>query len=93
MFNQWKEMKPRTEISAADLYVLLNRELKRRQARECAVCYIPLPFRIDRYEDGANWEIIPPPDCGGSCAQVIDEIFDEYASQYDLKPPGDDPAA
>ncbi len=75
----------RQEISAADLYVLLNREFQRRKRGACEACQVQPPFRIDRTDGGANWEIVPPRDCGCDCAHVIEEVVNELASRYDLK--------
>lgn len=76
----------RRPISAADLYVLLNREFKRRQARTCEACQIPLPFRVTRSDaSGPNWEIIPPAGCGYECAQLAEDLAAELGRLYELK--------
>jgi hypothetical protein len=81
------KMKTRTEIYAADLYVLLQRELRRRQSPECDACYVQLPFRVDRVDAMAtNWEVVMPPPCGKGCAAVIDDLVSEFQQLYDLKP-------
>ncbi len=78
-------MNKRTAVSAAELYVMLNREFKRRQPRDCSVCYIQLPYRVDR-RDGAsaNWELVSPMDCSKGCKQLVDELVLEYSRLYDL---------
>ena len=79
-------MRNRTEIAAADLYVLLQREFRRRQVPECSACYVQLPFRVDRNErDAPNWEVIFPPGCGYGCREVLDSVIEEFARQYDLR--------
>jgi hypothetical protein len=80
-------MEKRTAVSAAELYLLLTREFKRRQSGKCGACFIQLPYRVDRHaNDASNWELPMPPDCGGECRGVIEDLFDELSAQYDLKP-------
>ena len=79
-------MTNRTEIYAVDLYVLMQREFRRRQTHVCAVCYVQLPFRVDRHDArAANWEVVIPPPCALSCAAVIDEIVSEFQQLYELR--------
>ena len=80
-------MKNRTELNAADLYVLLQREFRRRQAPQCSACFVQLPYRVDRAEeDAANWEImLPPPACNFGCRQLAEELVDEFRALYDLR--------
>ncbi|HEX4333607.1 MAG TPA: hypothetical protein VH040_15830 [Usitatibacter sp.] len=78
-------MKNRTELAAADLYVLLQRELRRRQAN-CTDCFMQLPFRVDRNDpDAPNWEVVMPPPCNHGCAGLIDELVFEFGQLYDLR--------
>jgi hypothetical protein len=78
-------MSKRIVISAAELYVKLDREFRRRQSPECETCYIQLPFRVDRQDDTVcNWEIVPPPRCSQGCLELIDELVAHYAPLYDL---------
>ncbi len=80
-------MKTRTRIQAADLYVLLQREFRRRQVRECETCYVQLPFLIDRpTPDAANWEVIVPRACTLRCNEILEQVVDELGGQYDLVP-------
>jgi hypothetical protein len=82
-----EKMKTRTEIYAADLYVLLQREFRRRQTPECTACYVQLPFRVDRRDErAANWEVVMPPPCSYACAAIVDEIVSDLQQLYDLKP-------
>lgn len=79
-------MEKRTAISAEDLYVLLTREFKRRQSGRCNACFIQLPYRVDRNQDAArNWELPMPPDCGGECRGIIEDLYDEFSTKYDVK--------
>jgi hypothetical protein len=83
-----KTMEKRTAVTAADLYVLLTREFRRRQSGQCNACFIQLPYRVDRRSEDAtgNWELPMPPDCGGECRGIIEDLYAEFASRYDLKP-------
>ena len=82
-------MKTRTEIDAADLYVLLQREFRRRQPGDCNTCFVQLPFRVDRHEaQSPNWEVVTPPQCPKNCASLLEELVVEYGLLYDLKPNG-----
>lgn len=79
-------MTKRAEVYAADLYVLLQREFRRRQSPECRLCYVQLPYRIDRQDpDSANWEITLPKSCPHGCQVLMDELAAEFAVLYDLK--------
>ena len=78
-------MSTRKPITAGELYVHLDREFRQRRPRECASCYVMLPFRVDRV-DGPNWEVIIPAGCSHGCANVIEELTTEYGEQYDLSP-------
>src|ERR1700687_1294152 len=82
-----EKVSTRTEIYAADLYVLLQREFRRRQTPECMACYVQLPFRVDRQDErAANWEVVMPPPCTLGCSAIIDEIIGEFQQLYDLRP-------
>lgn len=75
----------RTTIQAADLYVLLQREFRRRQVPECSACYVQLPFRVDRPEaDAPNWEVIFPATCSFGCRELMDEVVEDYSRRYEL---------
>ncbi len=81
------KMKSRSEIYAADLYVLLQREMRRRQSPDCDVCYVQLPFRVDRHdEESPNWEVVLPPTCPKGCRQVVEDLVAEFGTLYDLRP-------
>lgn len=78
-------MKNKTLLAAADLYVLLQRELRRRQA-SCTSCFMQLPFRVDRKEpDAPNWEVVALPACDRGCSDVIEEVVSEFGQLYELK--------
>ena len=80
-------MRNRTPIAAADLYVMLQREFRRRQIPECPACYVQLPFRVDRSDARApNWEVIVPTSCENNCREVLDEVIQDLSGRYDLLP-------
>ena len=78
-------MGTRTDITSARLYLLLNREFRLRQSRRCPACAVPMPFRVDRLEASApNWEVFFPPDCGGECVNLMQELVAEHQELYEL---------
>lgn len=75
----------KTAMSAADLFVMLDREYRRRRTRECETCFVQLPFRVDQASLGrANWEVLTPPDCPASCVSVLQDLVEELQERYDL---------
>lgn len=78
-------MPRRKPISAGELYANLDREFRSRQSRDCASCYLLLPYRVDRVDhDAPNWEVIIPAPCPHDCSRIIEELVDEYALRYDI---------
>jgi hypothetical protein len=76
----------RTSTTSADLFVLIDREFRRRKPRECSGCYVPLPYRVDGDGNGsANWELVIPTTCAWGCEQLLDEIVSEFQELYDLR--------
>ena len=69
------------DVTAADLFVLLDREFRRRKARDCAGCIVQLPFRVR----GADWEAVAPGNCVRGCNAVFEEIVREFQRLYALK--------
>jgi hypothetical protein len=85
--TEMDEMDTRTALTAADLFVLLDREFRRRRPRECGACFVQLPYRIDTmHADRANWEVLIPPPCAVNCGTLMEEIVAEFQSRYDLRP-------
>jgi hypothetical protein len=79
-------MSKRTPISAADLFVLIDREFRRRKARDCDTCFVPLPYRIDPVQrGGANWEIIAPARCRFGCDLLLEDLVGYFQSFYELR--------
>jgi hypothetical protein len=86
--NRTREMNTemKTPMTAADLFVLLDREFRRRKPRECDACFVQLPYRIDAPEGyGANWEVLTLPKCKHECDSVLEEIVQEYQARYELR--------
>jgi hypothetical protein len=77
-------MNRKTSVTAADLFVLLDREFRRRKARECASCVVQLPYRVDERND-ANWQVVAPTPCSRGCSVVFEEIVEEFQGLYALK--------
>ena len=78
-------MKEREPMSANELYVLMARELRRRQARPCRSCFLEPPCTAERGVGGANWTVAMPVDCGGDCRGIIEDLVAEYSLRYDLR--------
>ena len=82
-------MTTRTEVDAADLYVMMQREFRRRQSDHCDACYMQLPYRVDRRRgDSPNWEVALPPPCARHCQMLIEEIVEEFQATHDLREEG-----
>ena len=71
-------------MTAADLFVLLDREFRRRRPRECGDCFVQLPFRVDTPANSdTNWEIVIPR-CELTCESVLQDLVLEYQGRYEL---------
>jgi hypothetical protein len=80
-------MTKRTAITPGELYVLLDREFQRRKPASCDRCYVQLPFRVDKADEGApNWEVVVPPRCEHGCSELIEELVADFQSRYELTP-------
>lgn len=76
----------RTELAAADLFVLLDREFRRRKSSACAGCFVQLPYRIDTFAGGGcNWEVTSLPECEFACGALLEEIVQELQARYALR--------
>ena len=85
LINFIGKMNKKTAVTAADLFVLLDREFRRRKPRECVNCALQLPYRVDTADGQANWEVFLPRTCGKGCDLVLDELVAEFQDLYDLK--------
>ena len=76
--------KMKSPMNPVDLWVLLDREFRRRRPRECATCFVPLPFRVDARNGDANWEVDIPQGCGARCELLLEELVLELQGAHDL---------
>jgi hypothetical protein len=84
--GDWTTMTTRTAMTAADLFVLLDREFRRRKARDCKTCFVQLPYRVDMLEGGStNWEVVVPLNCAMGCDAMLEEIVAELQERYELQ--------
>ena len=79
-------MNRKTHMAAADLFVLLDREFRRRRPRDCQSCETQLPYLVERAGAASNWEAMVPMGCGQGCAAVFEEMLAEFQRLYELKP-------
>ena len=79
-------MNRKTPLAAADLFVLLDREFRRRRPRDCQSCETQLPYLVERAGAASNWEAMVPMGCGQGCAAVFEEMLAEFQRLYELKP-------
>lgn len=75
----------KSPVTSADLWVLLDREFRRRRPRECDACFVPLPFRVDTRDGVPNWEVDIRP-CDKRCEFILDELVQELQGTHDLVP-------
>jgi len=76
-----------TTLAAADLFVLLDREYRRRCPRECADCSMSLPYFVEPDgESPSNWDIIMPPPCPARCVDIMERIVADFRERYRLRP-------
>lgn len=83
-------MKHAVSMTATDLFVLLEREYRKR-ARECEACFFSLPYRIDPTGPGeANWSVVPSTGCEKShCRLVLEELVASHQAAYRLAGDGE----
>jgi len=70
-------------MTSADLFVLLDREFRRRRPRECESCEVQLPYPVNPVS-GSNWEALVM-GCGHGCVAVFEDLLAEFQRLYDLK--------
>jgi hypothetical protein len=80
-------MDTKMTVAPADLFVLIDREFRRRKARDCPACTLQLPYRVER-RDGPNWDMIAPRNCGRGCAAVFEDLVREFQDLYELQRSG-----
>ena len=77
------EVAHRTQVTTADLYVMLEREFRRRKS-PCRLCFVQLPYRVDSHGDECNWEMHMPADCGNGCAAALVRLVGDFQDLYTL---------
>lgn len=78
---------PRTTLTAAQLYGVLDREFNKLRSAACRKCRAPMPYwRVPPDEVSANWNIGTPGVCPYGCHLVIAELLTRLWSRYDLEP-------
>ena len=73
----------KSPVTSTDLWVLLDREFRRRRPRECGACFVPLPFRVDTPEGVPNWEV-DIRSCDKRCELILEELVQELQARHDL---------
>jgi hypothetical protein len=73
----------RTPVTTADLYVMLEREFRRRKS-PCRLCFVQLPYRVDAHGGECNWEIHMPVDCGSGCGAALARLVGDFQDLYTL---------
>jgi hypothetical protein len=82
-------MNPKTVLTAADLFVLLDREFRRRKPRECTTCFLQIPYRTtpgNGYD--SNWDVVLPQHCAHGCEAVFEDLVQDFQGLYQLKAEG-----
>lgn len=71
-------------MTSADLWVLLDREFRRRRPRECEACFVTFPFRVDATEGEPNWDVDIRTECGKRCGLILEELVRELRDSHDM---------
>ncbi|HET7729275.1 MAG TPA: hypothetical protein VFK48_04500 [Usitatibacter sp.] len=78
-------MTPRKAVSAAELYVMLDREFRARRPPGCSHCVAPVPYASRRAQSTAcNWQVVDVPECPKGCHERIAEMVAAFAARFDL---------
>ena len=78
-----ESMNMKSPMTSADLWVLLDREFRRRRPRECEACSVPLPFRVDTPDGVPNWEVDIRA-CGERCHYILEELVEMFRRTHQL---------
>jgi hypothetical protein len=75
----------REPIGAADLFVLLDREFRRRTPEACRTCFVSQPFRVNgTHRDAPDWDVVPLGECPNNCRLVLDDLVAQMKRKYRL---------
>ena len=71
-------------LGAPDLFVLLERDFRRR-SRSCPRCTFSLPFRTSGgCPHGANWSVISS-GCSPVCESILEDVVASFQRSYRLR--------
>ena len=73
----------KTEVTAPELYSLIDREFLNMRPAECLRCQTPLPVRKPATPSG-NWRIPAPSSCPHKCHELLSGIVHRLQGRYEL---------
>jgi hypothetical protein len=73
----------KTEITAPELFSLIDREFLNQRPPECMRCQTPLPVRKAATPSG-NWRIPAPAKCPHKCHVLLSGIVHRLQGSYEL---------
>jgi len=77
-------MTTRTELTASDLFVVLEKAF-RRKAPECCGCTFTIPYPQQHRGDPRNdWAVLLTQNCSPRCRTVLEEIVTRARREYQL---------
>jgi hypothetical protein len=73
-------------IGAADLFVVLDKEYRRRH-RRCSKCGFSIPYGVFRGEGGYGgaWAVDPSEECAPECRHALEELVSTYQKKFRLE--------
>lgn len=77
-------MESKTELTAADLFVLLEREFRRRR-RDCDACSVSLPFPVEGHSETGAWDMVMPQNCAQGCEEIVETLLSQLRERYALR--------
>jgi hypothetical protein len=74
----------RTELSACDLFVVLEKAFRRR-ARDCAGCTFTIPHPQPPCRGpGDDWTVLLTHNCSTKCRAILEEVVTRARREYQL---------
>jgi hypothetical protein len=79
-------MSTRTQLTASDLYVVLEKAFRKR-ARDCSGCTFTIPYAqsIQRKPDD-DWMVLLTQNCSPRCRGILEEVVTRARREYELAP-------
>ena len=72
-------------ITPTDLFVLLDREFRKRKPGQCDTCFVSLPFPLKSEASSvADWDVAPIGECPHSCRIVLDDLVENFRKKFRL---------